>query len=184
MSEITRLDEGQRDLLNDMVASVDRGDSLQGGQVGRLKAWLRQLTPGTADAMSIPPTRCRPRPRSSRSRGPYYRNFTPKQVPRIDPMTHKDRSPLPPRAVSAEQAGQLLSVSAATIRRLVRDGRLRGIKVNSHIRVPVIDIHELIGVESALHDAHDYREALWKLRQALAAHVREIDRLLGEPRAE
>lgn len=92
------------------------------------------------------------------------------------------RGPISARAVTTAQAAQALNLSKNTVLRMVKDGRLRGIWIGNSLRIPVVDLDALVGVESDLQNAHDYREALWSVRLALAALVKEIDRLLEEPR--
>ncbi len=65
-----------------------------------------------------------------------------------DQVTQADAHALP-EVYTREEAARLLGVSAATVGKLVRSGRLRAVqagfgKLRSHIRIPASAIHEFL----------------------------------------
>jgi excisionase family DNA binding protein len=52
---------------------------------------------------------------------------------------------LEPRLARLETAGRMLGISESAVRRLIRQGELRAVKLTADLRVPVAEIDALIG---------------------------------------
>ena len=56
--------------------------------------------------------------------------------------------PLAPLAVSITQAAQLLNTSRPLVYKLIESGELRCTRLGRSVRIPVAQIHALLGIEA------------------------------------
>lgn len=59
---------------------------------------------------------------------------------------------LEPRLARLGTAGQMLGISEASVRRLIRQGELRAVKLTADLRVPVTEIDALISRKLIEHE--------------------------------
>jgi excisionase family DNA binding protein len=54
-----------------------------------------------------------------------------------------------PLAVDVREASRLTSLSSRSIRRYIKTGRIRAVRVGHRLLVPMASLHELLSLESA-----------------------------------
>ena len=62
-------------------------------------------------------------------------------------MSYQRRIPAEPLAVSIADAARLLNVSRPTIYILIERGQLRRARIGKAVRIPLADIHALLGID-------------------------------------